>query len=573
MLISYIIIAFISFLLSVVILLIFLKKKSREHDSVVRNFEQKIEILVDEQQTLSQQNVALQEERKRLRTTVQALSRYKGIVKIDEVIAQKKRHFLEERNKALEKLNQQIRETKKKIKTATQESLRREGIVNRSIEAKEKKVKSTIQQAEEQILQQKNDTKQTIKEMYKEAKKKHEEIFMSSSADASEIIARAEQQAKEIAGDALKAVAHEKELEKAIKAMRNTIKGYGEEYLISSDNFLDELADEYNFKKAGQELKKVRESIRLMIKNETAADCDYVEVNRRNYAIHFVLDAFNGKVDSILSKVRHDNYGKLQQQILDAFNLVNHNGSAFRSARINQPYLDLRMEELKWAVAVHELKVQDREEQKRIKQEMREEVKAKKEYEKAIKEAEKEEKILQKAMEQARKELLSATDAQREEYEARLKDLEEKIHEAEEKNQRAISMAQQTKRGHVYVISNIGSFGDNVLKIGLTRRLEPMDRVKELGDASVPFPFDVHAMMFSEDAPALEKELHQTFNNYQVNKVNQRKEFFQIKVADVKEAAAGLGIETHWTMKAEAREYRESIILAQSEKNRSAVPV
>jgi hypothetical protein len=297
-----------------------------------------------------------------------------------------------------------------------------------------------------------------------------------------------------------------------------------------------------------------------------------VEVNRRNYAIHFVLDAFNGKVDSVLSKVRHNNYGKLQQQILDAFNLVNHNGSAFRSARINQPYLDLRLEELKWAVATHELKMQDREEQKRIKQEMREEAKAKKEYEKAIKEAEKEEKMLQKAMEKARKELLSATDAQREEYEARLKELEGKLHEAEEKNQRAISMAQQTKRGHVYVISNIGSFGDNILKIGLTRRLEPMDRVKELGDASVPFPFDVHAMMFSEDAPALERELHQTFNSCQVNKVNQRKEFFQIKVSDVKGVAADLGIETHWTMKAEAREYRESIVLGQSEKNRSAVP-
>ena len=79
--------------------------------------------------------------------------------------------------------------------------------------------------------------------------------------------------------------------------------------------------------------------------------------------------------------------------------------------------------------------------------------------------------------------------------------------EAQEKKERALSMAQQTKRGHVYVISNIGSFGENVYKIGMTRRLEPTDRVKELGDASVPFQFDIHAMIYSDEAPTLENEV------------------------------------------------------------------
>ena len=304
-----------------------------------------------------------------------------------------------------------------------------------------------------------------------------------------------------------------------------------------------------------------------MIKNETAADCDYVQASRRHYAIHFVLDAFNGKVATILAKVRHDNYGKLRQQMLDAFNLVNHNGNAFRSARINQQFLDQRLDELKWAVAVHELKLQDREEQKKIKQEMRDEARARKEYEKAMKVAKKEEKMLQEAMEKARRELATATEAQKDEYEARLKELEEKLVTAEEKNQRALSMAQQTRRGHVYIISNIGSFGEDVLKIGLTRRLEPMDRVKELGDASVPFPFDVHAMMFSEDAPALEKQLHHEFNSYQVNKVNKRKEFFRINVANVKDVTADLGIEAHWTIAAEAREYKESMLFAEEKQH------
>ncbi len=196
---------------------------------------------------------------------------------------------------------------------------------------------------------------------------------------------------------------------------------------------------------------------------------------------------------------------------------------------------------------------------------MREEEHAQRDMEKAIKEAEKEERILQKALEKARQELGLANEDQKAEYEAQLAELEEKLKAAEEKGQRAISMAQQTRRGHVYVISNIGSFGDNVFKIGMTRRLEPMDRIKELGDASVPFSFDVHAMIYSEDAPALEKALHKKFDIQSVNKVNPRKEFFSTTIAEVKQAVEQHGIrDARWTLKAEAAEYRESLTIAKS---------
>jgi hypothetical protein len=122
-------------------------------------------------------------------------------------------------------------------------------------------------------------------------------------------------------------------------------------------------------------------------------------------------------------------------------------------------------------------------------------------------------------------------------------------------------MAQQTKRGHVYVISNVGSFGDSIYKIGMTRRLEPEDRIRELGDASVPFEFDVHAMIFSEDAPRLENELHKEFAHLQVNKINPRKEFFRVPLADVRHLLESRELEVHWTMTAEAREYHESLAL------------
>jgi hypothetical protein len=270
------------------------------------------------------------------------------------------------------------------------------------------------------------------------------------------------------------------------------------------------------------------------------------------------VDAFNGKVDSILSRVKHDNVGTLTQEIHDAYTLVNHNGAAFRQARITPKYLKIRLDELKWAAIVQEIKLKDQEEQRRIREQIREEEKARKEFERAMKEAEKEEESIKKAIDRVLRDTEKASAEQREQYESQLAQLTEKLRLAEEKNQRALSMAQQTRAGHVYVISNIGSFGEQVLKIGMTRRLEPLDRVRELGDASVPFPFDVHAMIYSEDAPSLEKSLHTHFVKEQVNKINPRKEFFRADLKWIREAIEKLGVNASWTMTADAREYRES---------------
>ena len=334
--------------------------------------------------------------------------------------------------------------------------------------------------------------------------------------------------------------------------------------IIPNHAAIDDLAEDFSHKDAGIRLKHCRVVTRSMVTRMVAADCDYVEENRRETAVRFVLDAFNGKVDTALSKVRDNNYGKLRQEILDAFNLVNYNGQAFRNAGIRDEYLNARLEELKWAVAVQELKTQEKEEQRRIKEAMREEEKARREYEKALKESDKEEKTIQKALLKAKQEMEAASSEQREQYESRLAELQEQLRVAEEKSQRAKSMAQQTRQGHVYVISNIGSFGENVFKIGLTRRLEPLDRVKELGGASVPFAFDVHAMIFSEDAPKLERDLHKNFEPQQLNKVNSRKEFFKVSLSEIKEHIDELGINPHWTMMAEALEYRESLAMESS---------
>lgn len=411
------------------------------------------------------------------------------------------------------------------------------------------------------ITKDARDARLKAKERLDSANSRADELISNANDNAMNIVADAEIRAKEIAGSAYEAKEFAETYQAVAKSMKNKIEGYGDEWIVPNRSVLDELAENYEFTDAGRELQKARELTKSLIKTRKAASCDYVEPNRRNTAIKFVLDAFNGKVDSTLSKIKHNNYGKLSQEIKDAFQLVNYNGSAFRSAKITDIFLQARLNELKWGVAVNEIMLEEKEEQRRIKEQLREEEKARREYERAIKEAEKEEKTIQQAIDKATKELMLAGEEQRLALEQKLAELQIKFEEAEAKNQRAISMAQQTRSGHVYVISNIGSFGENVYKIGMTRRLEPLDRVRELGDASVPFAFDVHAMIYSDDAPSLENHLHKVFNEKQVNKVNSRKEFFNVGIKDIKSTVANMNIDAHWTMFADAKEYRESLAI------------
>ncbi|MET0404882.1 MAG: DUF4041 domain-containing protein [Cystobacter sp.] len=399
---------------------------------------------------------------------------------------------------------------------------------------------------------------------FQETRKRGDALIAKASEEARSIVEAAQVRAREVAGEAYAALQNTEALKQTAEALKNVIAGYGNQYVIPTYGLLDELAEDFGHTEAGQRLKGARESMRKMIKAGTAAACDYVEESRKTTAIDFVLDAFNGKTDTILADVKRDNHGTLSQKIRDAFTVVNNNGKAFRSARITSEYLKVRLDELHWAAVTHELKEKEREEQRVLKERLREEEKAQREYERAMKEAQKEEEVLRKAMDKARREIEKASDEQKARYEEQLRDLQDKLKTAEEKNQRAISMAQQTRTGHVYVISNLGSFGDDVYKIGLTRRLEPLDRIKELGDASVPFEFDVHSLIPSEDAPALERELHKRFVRMQVNKVNPRKEFFRLTLRQIREELERMGIQARWTMAAECREYKETLAIEQS---------
>ncbi|KQM37687.1 hypothetical protein ASE55_14695 [Chryseobacterium sp. Leaf201] len=414
--------------------------------------------------------------------------------------------------------------------------------------------------------QQAKETRRLTKELAEKKTREVELLYENAVRESKRIIDTAEYKAEAIGGDAYRSLREFGEIADRIKAMKNVIKGYGNEYIIPAYTLLDELAEDFSHKEAGENLKKLRQNNKLMIVSRQAGICEYVDEYRRNIAIDFVVDAYNGKVETILASVKKDNYGILKQKIDDAFQLVNFNGEAFRKARISTVYHEARLEELKWAVVAQELKWQEQEEQRQIREQIREEEKARKEFEKAIKDAEKEEQTLKRLIEKAESQVAKANEEQKMFLQQQLDELQNRLEHAEEKNQRAISMAQQTRRGNVYIISNIGSFGEDVYKIGMTRRLEPLDRVRELGDASVPFEFDVHAMIYSDDAPALERQLHKKFLRSQLNKINPRKEFFRLGINDIKNYTDRMGINCKWTLAAEAKQYRETVKLEEEMK-------
>lgn len=329
-----------------------------------------------------------------------------------------------------------------------------------------------------------------------------------------------------------------------------------------------ELSEEYN-----EQLKLNREKQRIIIKEnksinesniEYIFDSELKNSDKRkliNNICKLVIRAFNNECDIIINKLTIVNIVNSRKRLETAKEQINKLVSVY-GISINMDYYKLKVDELQLQYE-YLIKIQEeREEQREIKERMREEAKVQAEINKLEKEAEKEERIYQKALEKVRAELEKANDEEKAKLEVQIKSLEENLRQAEEKMKRAESMAQKTRAGYVYVISNIGSFGEDVYKIGLTRRLDPMERVKELSDASVPFKFDVHAMIYSEDAPTLEKDLHNQFADKRLNKVNLRKEFFNVKLSDIERIVnQKMNATIKFTKLAEALEYRQSKLM------------
>lgn len=323
-----------------------------------------------------------------------------------------------------------------------------------------------------------------------------------------------------------------------------------------------------------EKLIQIRNKQKEIIKAKTAAVCHkewQVEGSKaegrkmtgRN--IKLILRAFNNECDSSTLKVKWNNVDKMEERINRAFEALNKLGEP-NHIEISMEYLQLKLDELHLAHEYQEKLYEEKEEQRRIREQIREEKKVLQEIEKAKKQTEQDEKRYQKALDQVKTELGKVHGNELTKLNEKMKLLENKLKEAQENKERALSRAQLTKSGHVYVISNIGSFGRKVFKIGMTRRLEPLDRVKELGDASVPFGFDIHAMIYSENAPELETKIHKIFNKRRVNLINYRKEFFYATIEELESVVQKHHGEIEFTKLAEAKEYHKTQTYREKEK-------
>lgn len=274
-----------------------------------------------------------------------------------------------------------------------------------------------------------------------------------------------------------------------------------------------------------------------------------------------LLLAFNAQCDREIEKVKWNNIYAIEKKMYKLFNDLNKLGE-LHDIYITEEFYELKKEQLYITHEYEQKKQEEKEEQRRIREQMREEEKVQKELEKRQKELEEQEK-----REEELKKLLEQAYNQGKQEEA-IKYQEEiaQLNETIENSKRAISNAQLTKWGRIYIISNIGSFGENVYKIGMTRRDDPMERINELGDASVPFKFDVHAIIESDNAPELENKLHDIFKKQSVNRINYRKEFFRVSLNEIEKAVnETVGSEIIFTKIADAKEFRETQAILRAE--------
>lgn len=278
-----------------------------------------------------------------------------------------------------------------------------------------------------------------------------------------------------------------------------------------------------------------------------------------------LIRAFNNECDSCVENVKFNNIETFIARIEKSFDSLNKLGKIMY-AQITVEFKDLKIQELQCAYEYQVVKQREKDELRRQREIQRDAQKAEQEIRAARQALEKERKHFASAISALDRRIETAEDdVARQELVAQKQSLCEKVTGLETQEKELDYREQNAKAGFVYIVSNLGAFGENVYKIGMTRRLEPMERIDELGDASVPFEFDLHALVFSDDAPALEAKIHSHFEAQRVNKVNRRKEFFKAELADIEKVVrANYDKLFELTYEATAEQYRESLRVSSS---------
>ncbi|MEX1199681.1 MAG: DUF4041 domain-containing protein [Methylophaga sp.] len=286
---------------------------------------------------------------------------------------------------------------------------------------------------------------------------------------------------------------------------------------------------------------------------------------------YLMLKAFNAEFDMIRTKMRHNSFETADDK-LDKLARQLENLGETTGACISDEYLNLKQDELSYwhdDLVKREDEKQERKKEQAILREQREALGNISDDDDQADDVEEQLFTCERELKKAQAKAAQIAGEELAKLALMIQQIEKEQKVLEERFSRAQSQAQITRAGYVYVISNIGSFGEDIVKIGMTRRLEPMDRVLELGDASVPFRFDVHTLAFSDDAPGIERALHNKFDEYRVNEDNLRKEFFRISPDQVKNAMEEMGLESDWFFHMEAKEYRETQLMLDALNNKT----
>lgn len=318
-----------------------------------------------------------------------------------------------------------------------------------------------------------------------------------------------------------------------------------------------------------EELDEVRQYQKDMIKDKSAViysenwtvDGSLAKGKKMtNGNIKVILRCFNSECEAAINKIKYNNIHTIEKRIQTSFNILN---QAFKTAKvaITDDYLNLKFDELYLGYEFEKKKAEEKEALREQREKEREEKALQKEVENKKKKINKEITHLQKLVEELNLRLAETKDEnEKNDILAQLTAANQNIKDYTDEEKELDYRLENLGAGYVYIISNIGAFGKDIFKIGVTRRLDPLERINELSSASVPFKFDVHALIFSYNAYQLETELHNKFSKNRVNKVNNRKEFFKVSIDELeKELMNYKDLTIEFTKIPDAEEYNESL--------------
>ncbi|EUJ41866.1 DUF4041 domain-containing protein [Brochothrix campestris] len=353
-----------------------------------------------------------------------------------------------------------------------------------------------------------------------------------------------------------------KELEKDLIVTKEAIEMEGYGLYIPKYDFATSLGYKV-------QLDKVRQEQKEMIRNKSAVnyfDNWTVEGSRAkgkkmtNDNIRQILRSFNNECEAAINKVKYNNLHSIENRIMKSFEQLN-KLNATNKVSLTAKFLDLKLAEMTLAYEYERKKQDEKEELREQREREREEKALQREIQNKKKIIDKDITHYQNMISDLENRLKQANnDEDKESIQLQIEELRLNINEREEEKAELDYRTAHASAGFVYIISNIGSFGEDVVKIGVTRRIDPLERINELSSASVPFKFDVHALIFSYDAYTLENELHKYFDKYRINRVNNRKEFFKVPIKKIEEKLEEYGeLTIDFNSDPDAEEYRESL--------------